>query len=119
MTFGRLEPLEIHIHPVEEMERSWKEMKENNVAVVDAPGCIMDNPLKTMSIQLIDLDVKSRVDMLIEFSKKGSCTRAKLICGTVRGMGGGKTRALEEMRRMLLFREGVLILSTFILSIVS
>ena len=117
--FGKLEPLEIHIHPVTEMEKLRNEMKERNVTVVNVPGCIMDNPLDKMSIQLIDLDVTSRVNIAIEASKEDSGHRAKKILGTVRGMGGGKTRAFEEMRRMLLLREGALVRSAFILSIES
>ena len=72
-----------------------------------------------MSIKLIDVDVKSLVDKLMKASEEKSSYRTKPICGTVRGMGGGKTRAFEEMRRMLLLREGVLARSAFILPDVS
>ena len=109
MTFDQLKPLEIHIHPVEEMKQLREEMKEKNATVVDVPGCIIDNPLKKMSIPLIDLDVKKLVDVVIETSKRGSGQRKKPLCATVRGMGGGKTRAFEEMRRILLLQEGVLV----------
>ena len=109
MTFDQLKPLEIHIHPVEEMKQLRQEMKEKNATVVDVPGCIIDNPQDTMSIPLIDLDVKKLVDVVIKTSKMKSGPRKKPVCATVRGMGGGKTRAFEEMRRILLLREGVLV----------
>ena len=109
MTFDQLKPLEIHIHPVEEMKQLRKEMEEKNATVVDVPGCIIDSPQDTMSIPLIGLDVKELVDVVIETSKKKSGPRKKPVCATVRGMGGGKTRAFEEMRRMLLLQEGVLV----------
>ena len=109
MTFDQLKPLEIHIHPVEEMKQLRKEMEEKNATVVDVPGCIIDNPQDTMSIPLIGLDVKKLVDIVIKTSKMKSGPRKKPICATVRGMGGGKTRAFEEMRRMLLLQEGMLV----------
>ena len=109
MAFDQLKPLEIHIHPVEEMGQLRKEMEEKNATVVDVPGCIIDSPQNTMSIPLIDLDVKELVDIVIKTSKIKSDSRQKPVCATVRGMGGGKTRAFEEMRRMLLLQEGVLV----------
>ena len=118
MISDELKPLEIHIHPVEEMERLRKEMKKNNVTVIDVPGCIIDSPLNKMSIKLIDLNVESLADTLIAASKTKSGERSP-VCATVRGMGGGKTRAFEETRRLLLMREGESVRSTFILSIES
>ena len=112
MIFGKQKPLEIYIHPEEEMEK-------NNATVIDVPGCIIDKPLKTMSIQLIDLDVESLADTLIAASKMESGPTAKPVCATVRGMGGGKTRAFEETRRVLLMREGESVLSAFVCSTVS
>ena len=92
-------------------------MKETNATVVDVPGCIINEPLRTLSIPLVDLDVNNLVDIVIEISTEKSGTRQKPVCGTVRGLGGGKTRAFEEMRRILLLREGVFVLSTFILCV--
>ena len=66
------------------------------------PGCIIDTPS-------VDLDVEVQVDKLIRAETKSS----------FRVMGGGKTRSFEEMRRLLLLREGVFVLSTFILCIES
>lgn len=119
MTFDGLKPLDIFVYPVEEMEKLITEMNIKNITVVDVPGCIINNRLKTMSIPLIDFDVKKQVDILIETSNLESDSRSKAVCAIVRGMGGGKTRAFEEMRRMLLLREGVFVLSTFILCIES
>ena len=90
MIYGKQKPLEIYIHPEEEMEKLRKEMEKNSATVIDVPGCIIDKPLKTMSIQLIDLDVISRVNIVIEASKEDSGHRAKKILGDSTRYGGRK-----------------------------
>lgn len=81
------------------MIRLRKEMEENGDSVVCVPGCIINDQLDTMSIKLIDIDVKSLVDKLIKASEEKSSYRTKPICGRV--------------------REGVLARSAFILPDVS
>ena len=99
------------------MEKLIKEMKEKNLTAVDVPGCIIDAPQDKMSIPLVDVDVEEQVDILIGLSKLAPSPTWKKVFSMVRGMGGGKTRELEEMRRILLLREGVFVLSTFILCV--
>ena len=67
--------------------------------------CIMDDPNYKMSLPLIDFDMNRNIKTIIDSSKEAPGGR-KSMCGTVRGMGGGKTRAFEEMRRHLLQKEG-------------
>ena len=46
--------------------------------------------------------------MILKLSKEPADSRQKALIGTVRGMGGGKTRVFEEIRRVLLLKYGVL-----------
>ena len=61
-----------------------------------------------MSHPIIDFDVKGNCDMILETAKDPPDNRWKKIIAVVRGMGSGKTRCLEEIRRELLKRPGVL-----------
>lgn len=83
-----------------------KMTKEQN-GVLDVPGCIIDRPIETLSIPLIGFNVSENINTLIQTSKAESGTIIKPVCVTARGTWGGKTRALEEMRRELLVHEGV------------
>ena len=71
-------------------------------------GCIINSPLKTLAITLIDFDSKKAVNECLEISREPGDGRTKAVYVTVRGSGGGKTRSLEEMQRVLLLEEGVL-----------
>lgn len=72
------------------------------------PGSMMDEEHK-MKIPLIDLDIEEMVNTVLEITD-GRAGGRKTVCCTFRGMGGGKTRALEEMRRVMLLRPGVFVL---------
>eukprot|EP01041_Mallomonas_annulata_P012561 gene12561-26452_t len=72
------------------------------------PGCIMDDARKTMSIPLIDFDPGYYAKKILESSRVIPDDRKKPFYATVKGMGGGKTRGLEEIRRKLLLEDGVL-----------
>lgn len=61
-----------------------------------------------MAIPLIDFDVEKAVNECLQISSKKGNNRSKAVFVTVRGSGGGKTRALEEMQRSLLLKDGVL-----------
>ena len=61
-----------------------------------------------MSHPIIDFDVKGNCDMILEAAKDPPDNRKKYLVGIVRGMGAGKTRCLEEVRRELLRRPRVL-----------
>lgn len=60
-----------------------------------------------LSAPLIDLPIEDIADMVLKTCDDWANDRAKALLAIVRGMGGGKTRALEELRRSLL-RENVL-----------
>ena len=95
LVFQHQIPNDIYIRPNSEMFKSLK-----------VPGCLMDDPEYQMSIPLIDFDINKNIKTIIQTSKEGNGSR-KPVCGIVRGMGGGKTRAFEEMRRQLLQKEGM------------
>ena len=61
-----------------------------------------------MSHPIIDFDVKGNCNMILEVAKEPPDSRTKSLVAVVRGMGSGKTRCLEEVRRELLKRPGVL-----------
>ena len=66
MAFEGLIPAKIHTQPLIEM----KIIKEKSKGgVMDVPGCIIDNPERTMAIPLVDLNVPSNVGIIIDASK--------------------------------------------------
>ena len=73
------------------------------------PGlCLINNPTVTMNHPIIDFDVNGMCDDIIEAAKEEPCHRAKPLISIVKGVGSGKSRCLEEVRRELLKRPGVL-----------
>ena len=62
----------------------------------------------TMTYTIIDFNVTATCDMILASAKRPTCYYIKPIFGIVRDMGSGKTRCLEEIRRELLKRPGVL-----------
>ena len=71
-------------------------------------GCIIDSPWITMASPLIGFDAQATTDAVLEVAALPACPRGKPVIAIVRGMGGGKTRALESVRRLMLRRDGVL-----------
>ena len=71
-------------------------------SLLDGYGCIIESPHCTMSIPLLNLDPSALTQIVLTTADKEPCSRSKPICVTVRGQGGGKTRALEEIRRGIL-----------------
>eukprot|EP01041_Mallomonas_annulata_P012646 gene12646-26630_t len=72
------------------------------------PGCIMDDARNTMLIPLIDFDPTYYTKQILESSRVIPDNQKKPFYATVKGMGGGKTRGLEKIRRKLLLEVGVL-----------
>ena len=70
--------------------------------------CIINSPSVTMGHPIIDFDVKGNCDMILDAAESRPDCRSKSLVAVVRGMGSGKTRCLEEIRRELLLRQGVL-----------
>ena len=79
-----------------------------NIIDFDKVGCIINDPDFNMKIPLVDFDVNLNVDRLIEGAKMTPDRRDKPLFAIVRGMGGGKTRAFEEIRRETFRRKGCL-----------
>ena len=71
-------------------------------------GCIIDSPWITMASPLIGFDAQATTDAVLEVAALPEDSRGKPVIAIVRGMGGGKTRALESVRRLMLRRDGVL-----------
>jgi len=57
---------------------------------------------------MIDFDPKATADAVLKVAAMPADSRGKPVIAIARGMGGGKTRALETLRRLLLRRNGVL-----------
>jgi hypothetical protein len=64
-----------------------------------------------MNHELIDFDIAKNAQMLMDMAKLPPGTRNKPVAGDLRGIGGGKTRALEELQRFFYLKEGVLSLA--------
>jgi hypothetical protein len=71
-------------------------------------GCIINSPWRTMAHPLIDFDAQAIADVVLKIAALPEDSRSKPVIAIVRGMGGGKTRALETLRRLMLCRDGVL-----------
>ena len=61
-----------------------------------------------MSHPIIDFDVQGNCDMILKVARTPPKERSKPLVAVVRGMGSGKSRCSEEVRRALLKRPGVL-----------
>ena len=77
-------------------------------ALDDSLRCLIDRPVYTMKHPILDFAVGATCDIILEAAKEPPASRTKQLLGVVRGMGSGKTRCLEEIRRELLQRRGVL-----------
>ena len=71
-------------------------------SLLDGYGCIINQPHYTMSIPLLNLNPSALAHKVLTAAEMEPDTRSKPVCATVRGQGGGKTRALEEIRRAIL-----------------
>ena len=71
-------------------------------------GCIINSPQRTMAHPMIDFDPKATADAVLKVAAMPADSRGKPVITIARGMGGGKTRVLETLRRLLLHRDGVL-----------
>ena len=74
----------------------------------DPIRCLINNPSITMSHPVLDFNVVATCDWILEKARTLPDDRNKSVLGVVRGMGSGKTRCLEEIRRELLRRPGTL-----------
>jgi hypothetical protein len=69
--------------------------------------CIMNKVKTNMKIPLLELDPKGISQIILEDSELEPDARLKPLHATMRGMGGGKTRTLEEIRRCLFQQKSV------------
>jgi hypothetical protein len=73
-------------------------------------GCLIDDPEETMAIPLIGLDMEHNVALIRRAALIKPSSRKKPLVAVMRCMGGGKTRTLEEVRRVFLKDPNVLTL---------
>ena len=71
-------------------------------------GCVIDDPWYTMAHPLLDFDVDKACDVVLAAAASLRSGRFKPVVAIARGMGGGKTRSMEEIRRRLMLQPGVL-----------
>ena len=71
-------------------------------------GCIIDDPIRAMGHPMIDFDIEKASQQVLETSKERPDPRLKPVVAIARGKGGGKTRAMEEVRRYLMRRKTTL-----------
>ena len=81
------------------------------LGLLDTPedfGCIINSPCLTMAHPLIGFEAEKTADAVLEVATMPADARAKPVIAIARGMGGGKTRVLETLRRILMQRDGAL-----------
>ena len=71
---------------------------------------MIDDTTNTLAIPLVSFNPDVVVDQLMKISEMTPAERTKPVGAIVKGMGGGKTRAFEEIRRRLMVREKVLVI---------
>ena len=79
-----------------------------NILRLQDSGSIMDSPWIYMNNTLIDLKVEELAGTVDSVLDTHPGPQAKPVVAIMRGRGGGKRRALEELRRYYLQQEGVL-----------
>lgn len=72
------------------------------------PSCLIDSPQITMANKYLDVNVDQLITNVFKTAALTPGERSKPLLATVRGVGGGKTRCLEEVRRDLLLKDGCL-----------
>eukprot|EP00299_Pterocystis_sp_00344_P005665 c1729_g1_i1.p1 GENE.c1729_g1_i1~~c1729_g1_i1.p1 ORF type:complete len:660 (+),score=47.26 c1729_g1_i1:33-2012(+) len=69
---------------------------------------VIDNPTKNLAFSLIQLDPAQIAKDILETCEMDASDRDKPLFATIRGVGGGKTRCIEEIREHLHTVAGVL-----------
>ena len=95
--FAGLKPAAALLH-----RKALQDSGGDHSSLLDGYGCIINQPHYTMSIPLLNLNPSALAHKVLTAAEIEPSTRRKPVCATVRGQGGGKTRALEEIRRAIL-----------------
>ena len=98
--FRDMEPNAIYTQARPERSEYLDKLSTDNLAIINAGQ-------RTMAHELVSLDAKVWASKSVELVKYFPDSK-KTFLATLRGSGGGKTRALEEIRWELLGMEGVL-----------
>jgi hypothetical protein len=74
--------------------------------------CIINMPDITLNHQLIDVNLEEVIGVLNKVSRIRPSPREKPVIGLIKGVGSGKTRLLEEIRRKIIVEnENILVLA--------
>jgi hypothetical protein len=65
---------------------------------------LIDNPESTMVHKLIDINLDDVINILDSTSVMTPDSRKKPVIGLIKGVGSGKTRLLEELRRKVILQ---------------
>ena len=93
--FKCLECNSIYTSPLPEHAAYVACLRDHNMA-------IMDNPVDKMGNEVISFEAERLVATVMDIAEISPGSRFKPLLGVVCGMGGGKTRLIEELRRALL-----------------
>ena len=96
----RLQSLSINnIHPYYLKQHSTLDLKQHRCLNYDRRTSIIDDPEEKLSLDIIDFDGDSNL-ALINTVLRDSSVRFKELLVVNRGVGGGKTRSLEELKML-------------------
>jgi hypothetical protein len=77
----------------------------------DGRVSIIDSPYETTHNKLLSFNVKDQCDRLLDSCDVTPGPRSKPLHYTFKGVGTGKTRVFEEIRRYLMTQDGVLVIA--------
>ena len=97
--FKCLECNSIYTSPLPEHAAYVACLRDHNMAIID-------NPVDKMENEMLSFEAERLVATVIDIAEILPGTRNKPVLGVVCGMGGGKTRLIEELRRALLMMHG-------------
>eukprot|EP00961_Rhodomonas_salina_P198317 2675601-Rhodomonas_salina.1 len=80
-------------------------------ALAQSHMAIIDEPAERLQLPLLSFKTENEVAKVMFFTAQKASPRNKPVLAVVRGTGGGKTRALEELRFGLLRQRGLLALA--------
>lgn len=80
-------------------------------ALAQSHMAIIDMPAERLALPLLSFKTENEVAKVMDMTALAADPRNKSLVAVVRGTGGGKTRALEELRFALLQQKGLLALA--------
>ena len=97
---------------IDELMIPLSSLRLDDIKAAQGKSCIIDNPDETMANTYLDQEsLKANVKNITYALNKKPNSRSKPLLATVMGSGGGKTRLLEECRRILNEKNNTLVIS--------